>query len=318
VNSKPDGVVRCPVPRELLLQLTKRPNALSVVLLGLHFGLLLVSGVAVHALWAQGHYWAMLPVLWLHGFVFTFLGYAGLGHELNHGTVFGSARVNRVLFQCVSWLTWNNPVYFKASHTCHHKHTLAQGVDFEVSAAPYPLLPHWYLYAFVDVPALLRTVRIYANNICNRVPGPFGQRHFMPGSILKQQLVRTARLHVLLHGLALMLAVYADQVAWLFTVTLATFIATLPNRILAKLQHVGLEHNSKDFRRNSRTVLLPRWLAFLYWNMNYHIEHHMYPAVPYCNLPQLRKQIEQDLPQANTSLWQALAALRMPPSRQQL
>jgi fatty acid desaturase len=52
--------------------------------------------------------------------------------------------------------------------------------------------------------------------------------------------------------------------------------------------------------------------------MNYHIEHHMYPAVPYCNLPQLRKQIEQDLPQANTSLWQALAALRMPPSRQQL
>ena len=30
--------------------------------------------------------------------------------------------------------------------------------------------------------------------------------------------------------------------------------------------------------------------------MNYHVEHHMYPAVPYYNLPKLRKAIEDDLP----------------------
>ena len=315
MSTKSEGVVRCPVPRELLMQLTRRRNSLSLILLALHMGLLFALGATVHLLWSHGYYLWMLPVLWLHGFVFTFLGYAGLGHELHHGTVLASARANRVLFQLVSWLTWNNPVYFKASHTCHHKHTLEQGVDFEVSAAPTPLLQRWYLYAFFDVPALLRTWHIYTNNVCNRVPGPFGQRHFMPGSIPRQQLVRTARLHVLLHALVLLVAIYVDQAAWLFTVTLATFIATLPNRMLAKLQHVGMEANSKDFRRNSRTVLLPRWLAFLYWNMNYHIEHHMYPAVPYCHLPHLRKWIEHDLPQANTRLWQALAALRMPPSR---
>ena len=32
--------------------------------------------------------------------------------------------------------------------------------------------------------------------------------------------------------------------------------------------------------------------------MQYHIEHHMFPAVPFFNLPKLRKAIENDLPPA--------------------
>ena len=36
--------------------------------------------------------------------------------------------------------------------------------------------------------------------------------------------------------------------------------------------------------------------------MNYHVEHHMYPAVPYYNLPKLRKAIENELPIATRGL----------------
>ena len=32
---------------------------------------------------------------------------------------------------------------------------------------------------------------------------------------------------------------------------------------------------------------------FLYWNMNYHIEHHIFPTVPYYNLPALRRYLEE-------------------------
>jgi fatty acid desaturase len=32
--------------------------------------------------------------------------------------------------------------------------------------------------------------------------------------------------------------------------------------------------------------------------MQYHIEHHMFPGVPFFNLPRLRKAIEHDLPPA--------------------
>jgi fatty acid desaturase len=37
-------------------------------------------------------------------------------------------------------------------------------------------------------------------------------------------------------------------------------------------------------------------VRFLYWQTNYHIEHHMYAAVPCYNLGMLHKMIEHDLP----------------------
>ena len=52
------------------------------------------------------------------------------------------------------------------------------------------------------------------------------------------------------------------------------------------LQHVGLADNVLDHRLNSRTVYMNPISRFIYWNMNYHVEHHMFPMVPYHALPQ--------------------------------
>ena len=40
--------------------------------------------------------------------------------------------------------------------------------------------------------------------------------------------------------------------------------------------------------------------------MNYHIEHHMFPIVPYYNLPALHNLIKHDTPQPNASILQAI------------
>ena len=61
-------------------------------------------------------------------------------------------------------------------------------------------------------------------------------------------------------------------------------------------QHAGLAENVLDHRLNSRTVYMGPVLRFLYWNMNYHIEHHMFPMVPYHALRKLHAEIRQDLP----------------------
>jgi len=36
--------------------------------------------------------------------------------------------------------------------------------------------------------------------------------------------------------------------------------------------------------------------------MNYHVEHHMFPMVPYHRLPDLHDRIRHDLPAPNTSI----------------
>ena len=38
-------------------------------------------------------------------------------------------------------------------------------------------------------------------------------------------------------------------------------------------------------------------ISFIYWNMNFHTEHHMYAGVPFYNLPALRREIGWDLQQ---------------------
>ncbi|TIX40818.1 MAG: fatty acid desaturase, partial [Mesorhizobium sp.] len=56
---------------------------------------------------------------------------------------------------------------------------------------------------------------------------------------------------------------------------------------------------------NTRTVYMNPISRFIYWNMNYHVEHHMFPMVPYHALPRLHELIKHDLPEPNPSMWHA-------------
>jgi len=83
------------------------------------------------------------------------------------------------------------------------------------------------------------------------------------------------------------------------------------------LQHAGLAENVIDHRLNSRTVYMNPISRFIYWNMNYHIEHHMFPMVPYHQLPGLHAMIRHDLPAPNTSILSAYREV-LPVLRRQL
>jgi fatty acid desaturase len=83
------------------------------------------------------------------------------------------------------------------------------------------------------------------------------------------------------------------------------------------LQHGGLADNVIDHRLNSRTVYMNPISRFIYWNMNYHIEHHMFPMVPYHALPRLHALVKDDYPAPNTSIWSAYAEM-IPAVRRQM
>jgi MocE subfamily Rieske [2Fe-2S] domain protein len=70
-------------------------------------------------------------------------------------------------------------------------------------------------------------------------------------------------------------------------------------------QHAGLAENVLDHRLNCRTIRMNFINRFLYWNMNYHLEHHMFPLVPYHQLPRLHKLIRDDCPEPYPSLFAA-------------
>jgi fatty acid desaturase len=71
---------------------------------------------------------------------------------------------------------------------------------------------------------------------------------------------------------------------------------------LGLTQYSGLVKDLRDPRLNTRTLKLNPFVRFLYFNMNYHIEHHMFPMVPFHSLPKLHERIKQDLPRAYDGL----------------
>ena len=78
------------------------------------------------------------------------------------------------------------------------------------------------------------------------------------------------------------------------------------------LQHLGVANNVTDHRLNTRTLMIGPINRFLYLNMNYHVEHHMFTMIPYYKLPAIRELIKQDLPEAELGIFAAYKRL-LPP-----
>lgn len=80
--------------------------------------------------------------------------------------------------------------------------------------------------------------------------------------------------------------------AWL----LPTLITNVLINVRGLTQHSLAE--AQDPLLASRSVRTRPWVAFLYLNENYHLEHHLYPGVPFYHLPRLHALLEARLPRA--------------------
>ncbi len=54
---------------------------------------------------------------------------------------------------------------------------------------------------------------------------------------------------------------------------------------------------------DTRTVATNPVLSFLMCNINYHIEHHLYPGVPWYNLPKVHKLLQEEYQSAGSSVY---------------
>ena len=57
------------------------------------------------------------------------------------------------------------------------------------------------------------------------------------------------------------------------------------------VEHTGKDETA-DMIHNTRTSFPSAFLKFLYWNMPYHVEHHLYASVPFYRLPKFHKLIK--------------------------
>src|SRR5262249_26564201 len=111
--------------------------------------------------------------------------------------------------------------------------------------------------------------------------------------------------YVLVYLTVIGLAVWQRSVLPLMFVGLPNVYGSWLMPIYGYTQHAGLAENVLDHRLNCRTVYMNPINRYLYWNMNYHVEHHMFPLVPYHNLPKLHALVKADMPTPYTSIFNA-------------
>ncbi|MEO0495445.1 MAG: fatty acid desaturase, partial [Actinomycetota bacterium] len=114
-----------------------------------------------------------------------------------------------------------------------------------------------------------------------------------------------ARAFLFVIATVLAACVVAVSIVPLLFVVGPTFYGAWLMAFFGTTQHAGLREDVLDHRWNTRTVYMNPVFRFLYLNMNYHVEHHMFPTVPYRNLPALHDEIRDDLPEPSPSTWAA-------------
>jgi Na+-transporting NADH:ubiquinone oxidoreductase subunit F len=286
-----------PIPKEKMRELLERRDGPAIRDSILWIILFAASGAAGFMLW--GTWWAILPFM-LYGVLYTTAS-DSRWHECGHGTAFKTDWLNNVIYEFASFMVMRESTPWRWSHTRHHSDTIIVGRDPEI-AAPRP-------------PNLLRMAAAYFNL---QAIGPyfrhvvlhsFGkltaeEKTYIPASEYSKVFIR-ARIYLLIYAAVVALSVYTRNILPLMFVGLPSIYGAWLMPVYGFTQHAGLAENVLDHRLNCRTVYMNPIHRYIYWNMNYHVEHHMFPLVPYHNLPRLHELVKADMPKPYNGLFEA-------------
>ncbi|MEX0924264.1 MAG: fatty acid desaturase family protein [Rhodovibrionaceae bacterium] len=248
-----------------------------------HFCLILATAALIWL--SREEIWLLLPAMLLHGVAITFL-FAPL-HETIHRTAFRSKGLNDAVAWFAGAVLLLPPVYFRYFHFAHHRHTQDPARDPEI-ATPRPATWRGYLLHVSGLPYWIGYIRILLVHAFGRVSEPFVPKG------RRGEIVAEARILLAVYlGIAAASAVLATDAALLYWVIPA--LLGQPFLRLYLLAEHGRCPLVRDMLANTRTTLTSGLVRFLAWNMPYHTEHHVYPALPFHRLPQAHALLKDKL-----------------------
>jgi len=282
------------VDRAAIRALMQKDDRIATRDAALWLGLLLGTGALAALLWPS---WWSAP-LWLAYGVLYCSASDARWHECGHRTAFATGWKNEVIYQIASFLLIRSSVVWRASHVRHHTDTIVVGRDPEIQAMRPPDLVRLGLNIFglMDVKTLVPRFLLHASGRLHPE-----EETYVRGAE-RAEVFRTARIWA-----AIYITVGAAALFWqnwlpLMLVGGPRIYGAWHMWMTGVLQHLGMAENVTDHRLNTRTVLMNPVSRFLYLNMNYHLEHHMFTMVPYYHLPKLHALIQGQVPRPEPSI----------------
>lgn len=277
-----------PIPRDELRQLMQRRDGPAIRDTLLWFVLLGTSGYLAHQSWGT---WWMIPAFFVYGTLYGSVS-DSRWHECGHRTAFKTTWMNDAVYYLASFMVWREAVSWRWSHVRHHSDTIIVGRDPEI-ALPRPMKVRSPLKDFLGLTSNPPETKKILLNIMGRFTAD--ELEYLPESE-KPKVIITARVYGVIWLAVVGWCVAIRSIEPLMFVILPSFYGKWLLVTYGVTQHGGLAEDTLDHRLNSRSVRMNRLHRYLYWNMNFHMEHHMFPTVPFHALPGLHQSIKGDLP----------------------
>jgi len=288
---------KSPVPRKRLKELMARSDGPALRDTAIWLGLILAFGGL--GVWLWGTWWAV-PVFAAYGVLYASAA-DSRWHECGHRTAFRTVWLNDAVYALASFLLLRSPTAWRWSHTRHHTDTIIVGRDPEIAGMRPPQLIIMVLNIFglVNVPQSLATLARYSVGRLNAE-----ELDFIPE--MERWRVQVEAIIVLaIHLGAVAVAIATSSLLPVVLIGGPNIYGIWFLWWVGNTQHLGLAEDVLDHRLDARTVYMNPVFRFLYWNMNYHVEHHMYPMVPYHALKALHEEVKADCPPATAGVMAA-------------
>ena len=259
--------------------LTEKSDAAGLRNLGFHGLCLALTGLAIAVL--PGPLWLLALIPHGIGLVFLFT----LEHEAIHKTPFASERWNEAVGRACGFVLLVPFTWFRYFHLAHHRWTNLPGQDPELEGSKPATVRQW-VWHVSGLPFWISEIRLIANLVRGR-----GMASYIPESA-KARVVTEAQWMAFGYGMAALSLLVTPALFWFWLLPVMLGQPFLRLYLLA--EHGDLPFVQNMFL-NTRTTLTSPLLRRLAWNMPYHVEHHVLPAVPFHHLPQLHDLMKEDL-----------------------
>lgn len=277
------GVVPARLSKDVLRSLSEISPARFLARVVLDWALYLGAVYLCEAYWNPLLY--VITVLWIGG---RLNALSVLMHEATHRRAFRSARVNDWVGEVL--LAWPLAITlhgYRSNHFLHHRHlNTAEDPDWERNRPPQFQFPRTRGSVLVELLKYLSFINL-----------PLEVKQLMRSKHLRDNpwhielgrgvfLLTVVGLSIYFHFWKLLLLYWVVPFA-------TTFLLFIYLRSIAE-HYGGMEYD--DPLTQTRTVLPAWWERWFFGphNINYHLEHHLYPSVPCHNLPKLHAALMQD------------------------
>ena len=290
-NAASSGIA---LDRRRLKELSIRSDVPGILYLAQWAGLLLATGGLV---WLSLGTWWVWPAMVMYGVFLTVPAYA-LSHETAHGTAFRSRWLNEVVLWVTSLIYFEEPLHRRYTHTNHHTHTWHVGKDAQMPFDTPMDFSGWLLEM-----SSISTWRFQFYTLFSMAIGrPSEWVRLSTPTREMPKLVRNARIFMVIGATILGLALAGQT--WLFWFLILPRILGTPVMLMFTLiQHVEMQENSPSILESTRSFRTVWPASFLYAHMNNHVEHHLFPQVPFYALPKLQETIREQVPEADPGFW---------------